>query len=107
MTSATPSSLALVAEAFDDRIAREALVLAMFIRDSANAPDHRPPSISDDHVIAGCSWQIATYLELLTEASKATETSMEEIVQEAIKCCKTKHELRIQKLRNTPYKPAQ
>ncbi len=105
MESVTSNSFALVAEAFDDRIAREALVLATLIRASANAEEDQLPKISESQVIASCSWQIAAYLELLVEASKATETSMEEIVQEAIKCCNSKHKQWLQKLRNTPCEP--
>ena len=107
MASATPNPFALVAKAFDDRIAREALLLAIFIRESANAPDHQLPNISDAQVIASCSYQIAGYLEVLMEASKATETSMEEILQEAINYCNSKHAQWLKKLRDTPCKPAQ
>ena len=101
MASATPNPFALVAKAFDDRITREALVLAMFIRASTEAQHPLLPKISESQIIASCGWQLAAYLELLIEASKATKIPLEEIVLEAIDYCNSKHEQWLQKLRDT------
>jgi len=106
MASASPSSFDLVAKAFDDRIAREAVVLATFIRASTEAQDDQLPKISESQIIASCGWQLAAYLELLMEASKATEISLEEIVQEAVNYCNSKHPQWLNKLRDDPKQQA-
>ena len=100
MASALPRSFALVAEAFDDRVAREALVLAQIIRASTEAQDPLLPKISESQIIASCGWQLSRYLELLMEASKATEIPLTEILLEAIDYCGIKHQQWLEELRN-------
>lgn len=90
MTTVTPSPSALVASAFEDRIAREALVLAMHVQHAEDPAKQQTKQISPAHIVAECARQLASYLELLRNASQVSGLSQEEVIEQAIKYCETR-----------------